>query len=110
MPLRSTPVTGASSLLRVGPSSARALVLCVSLFFTWILKVVKQEVIHLVINDTLTLRASKKAPGSQIHHQHGNKPNLAQYVRGQCWVKREKQPVALPSLPAMESEAKAGRP
>ncbi len=40
-----------------------------------------------------------KAPGSQIHHQHGNKPNLAQYVRGQCWVslawviRREKQPV-----------------
>ncbi|WP_419652472.1 hypothetical protein, partial [Thiolapillus sp.] len=69
-----------------------------------ILKVVKQEVIHLVIDDTLTLRASKKAPGSQIHHQHGNKPNLAQYVRGQCWVslawviRREKQPVALPLL------------
>ena len=43
-------------------------------------------VIDLVIDDTLTLRASKKAPGSQIHHQHGNKPNLARYVRGQCWV------------------------
>ena len=43
-------------------------------------------VIYLVIDDTLTLRASKKAPGSQIHHQHGNKPNLARYVRGQCWV------------------------
>jgi hypothetical protein len=41
-------------------------------------------VIHLVIDDTLTLRASKKAPGSQIHHQHGSKPNLARYVRGQC--------------------------
>ena len=73
-------------------------------FVRLILKVVKQEVIHLVIDDTLTLRASKKAPGSQIHHQHGNKPNLAQYVRGQCWVslawviRREKQPVALPLL------------
>ena len=44
-----------------------------------------KEVI-LVIDDTLTLRASKKAPGSQIHFQHGNKPNLATYVRGQCWV------------------------
>ena len=43
------------------------------------------KVIHLVIDDTLTLRASKKAPGSQIHHQHGSKPNLSQYVRGQCW-------------------------
>ncbi|WP_419607531.1 hypothetical protein, partial [Thiolapillus sp.] len=36
--------------------------------------------------------------------EHGNKPNLAQYVRGQCWVslawviRREKQPVALPLL------------
>ena len=29
-------------------------------------------VVHLAIDDTLTLRASKKAPGSQIHHQHGN--------------------------------------
>ena len=73
-------------------------------FVRLILKVVKQEVIHLVIDDTLTLRASKKVPGSQIHHQHGNKPNLAQYVRGQCWVslawviRREKQPVALPLL------------
>ena len=50
------------------------------------LQVVKEDVVHLAIDDTLTLRASKKAPGSQIHHQHGNKPNLAQYVRGQCWV------------------------
>lgn len=50
------------------------------------LRVVKPDVVHLVIDDTLTLRASKKAPGSKIHHQHGNKPNLARYVRGQCWV------------------------
>lgn len=48
--------------------------------------VVSDEVFHIAIDDTLTLRASKKAPGSQMHHQHGNKPNLAQYVRGQCWV------------------------
>ncbi len=41
---------------------------------------------YLVIDDTHVLRASKKAPGSRIHHQHGNKPNLAPYVRGQCWV------------------------
>ena len=45
-----------------------------------------EGVIHLAIDDTLTLRASKKAPASQIHHQHGNKPNLARYVRGQCFV------------------------
>lgn len=48
--------------------------------------VASPEVVYLAIDDTLTLRASKKAPGSQIHHQHGNKPNLARYVRGQCWV------------------------
>jgi len=62
-------------------------------------------VIDLVIDDTLTLRTSKKAPGSQIHHQHGNKPNLARFVRGQCWVslalilkRMDKTPVALPVL------------
>jgi len=55
--------------------------------FTRLLLVLNPEtVIHLVIDDTLTLRASKKAPGSQIHHQHANKPNLARYVWGQCWV------------------------
>ena len=69
------------------------------------LTVIRQDVIHLVIDDTLTLRASKKAPGSQIHHQHGNKPNLASFVRGQCWVslamivmRSEKEPIALPLL------------
>jgi len=46
------------------------------------LNMVGPEVIHLVVDDTVVLRASKKAPGSQIHHQHGNKPNLAAYVRG----------------------------
>ncbi|MFA0814054.1 IS701 family transposase [Microbulbifer epialgicus] len=46
----------------------------------------RDDVIHLAIDDTLTLRASKKAPASQIHHQHGNKPNLAKFVRGQCFV------------------------
>lgn len=45
-----------------------------------------KDTIYLAIDDTLTLRASRKAPASQIHHQHGNKPNLAQYVRGQCFV------------------------
>jgi hypothetical protein len=69
------------------------------------LSCVNEEVIHLAIDDTLTLRASTKAPGSQIHHQHGSKPNLAQYVRGQCWVslamiaKRSKtSAIALPLL------------
>ena len=41
----------------------------------------------------------------QIHHQHGNKPNLATYVQGQCWVslawvvkRKSKGNVALPLL------------
>ena len=55
-------------------------------FLRLILKIHGVGKVFLVIDDTLTLRSSKKAPGSQIHHQHGNKPNLAQYVRGQCWV------------------------
>ena len=69
------------------------------------LQIVKEDTIYLAIDDTLTLRASKKAPGSQIHHQHGNKPNLAQYVRGQCWVSLawvikigDKRHIALPLL------------
>ena len=55
-------------------------------FTRLVMQVVNEDVIHLAIDDTLTLRASKKAPASQIHHQHGNKPNLSQYVQGQCWV------------------------
>jgi hypothetical protein len=50
------------------------------------LMITAKRVIYLAIDDTLTLRASKKAPGSQLHHQHGNKPNLAKYVQAQCWV------------------------
>lgn len=55
-------------------------------FVRLVLANVKCGVIHLAIDDTLTLRASKQAPGSRIHHQHGNKANLAPYVLGQCWV------------------------
>jgi DDE superfamily endonuclease len=40
----------------------------------------------LMIDDTIVFRSSKKAPGSAIHHQHGNKTNRPTYVRGQCWV------------------------
>jgi hypothetical protein len=55
-------------------------------FIRLVIRVQGDGVWHLAIDDTLTLRASKKAPASQIHHQHGNKPNLANFVRGQCWV------------------------
>ncbi|SFC70804.1 DDE superfamily endonuclease [Microbulbifer thermotolerans] len=71
-----------------------------------------EEVIHLAIDDTLTLRASKKAPASQIHHQHGNKTNLAKFVRGQCFVSLEmvvkrgaRQFVAIPLLNRLSPSA-----
>lgn len=55
-------------------------------FVGLIVQTLKPEDVYLVIDDTLVLRASEKAPGSQRHHQHGNKPNLAASVQGQCWV------------------------
>lgn len=58
----------------------------VNQFARLVLSLYKEDVVYLAIDDTLTLRASKKAPASQIHHQHGNKPNLAEFVRGQCFV------------------------
>ena len=74
-------------------------------FLRLVLANVKQDVLYLAIDDTLTLRASKKAPCSQIHHQHGNKANLATYVLGQCWVnlamivrRPNNESVALPIL------------
>lgn len=75
-------------------------------FVRLVLVTLKCEEVYLAIDDTLTLRASKKAPGSQMHHQHGNKPNLAKFVRGQCWVSLAMvvrrhgslEPVALPVL------------
>ena len=74
-------------------------------FLRLVLANVKQDVLCLVIDDTLILRASKKAPCSQNHHQHGNKANLATYVLGQCWVnlamivrRANNESVALPVL------------
>ena len=40
----------------------------------------------IIIDDTIILRVSKKAPDSKIHHKHGNKANRPRYVQGQCWV------------------------
>jgi len=45
-----------------------------------------QPIWFLIFDDTFIYRCSKKAPGSGIHHQHGNKANRPQYARGQCWV------------------------
>lgn len=40
----------------------------------------------LIFDDTFIYRASRKAPGSGVYHQHGNKANRPQYARGQNWV------------------------
>ncbi len=55
-------------------------------FVRLVLQTLKPTEVFLAIDDTLVLRASEKAPSSQRHHQHGNKPNLATFVQGQCWV------------------------
>ena len=55
-------------------------------FVVLVLSQQKAACIDLIIDDSLVLRHSKRAPASRIHYQHGNKPNLAKYVRGQCWV------------------------
>ena len=47
-----------------------------------------QLVWFLIIDDTFVYRASRKAPGSGLYHQHGNKANRPQYARSQCWVSR----------------------
>jgi hypothetical protein len=74
-------------------------------FLKIVLSQINDDVLVLAIDDTLILRASKKAPACKIHHQHGNKPNLAQYVQGQCWVtlavvgkRSEGQSIAIPLL------------
>jgi hypothetical protein len=45
-----------------------------------------QPVWCLIFDDTFIYRSSKKAPGSGVYHQHGNKTSRPQYTRGQGWV------------------------
>lgn len=47
---------------------------------------VRRRVYYLVIDDTLGLRVSQKAPGSGRYYEHSRKPNRPRYVQGQCWV------------------------
>jgi hypothetical protein len=51
-----------------------------------LIRLFPQPLWHLIIDDTLILRTSKKAPGSKIHREHSRKPNRPEFVRGQCWV------------------------
>ena len=41
-----------------------------------------QLVWFLIVDDIFVYRASRKAPGSGVYHQHGNKANRPQYARG----------------------------
>jgi hypothetical protein len=43
-------------------------------------------IITLVIDDTLILRTSERAPASIIRHDHSNKKNRPKFVLSQCWV------------------------
>ncbi len=45
-----------------------------------------QSVWFIILDDTFIYRSSRKAPGSGIYHQHGNKSNRPKYALGQCWV------------------------
>jgi hypothetical protein len=51
-----------------------------------LIRLFPQPLWHLIIDDTLILRTSKKAPGSKIYREHSRKPNRPDFVRGQCWV------------------------
>ncbi len=75
------------------------------------LKLFGDNPVYLAIDDSIVLRHSKKAPMSQIHHQHGNKTNLSRHVRGQCRValaaivKRSGCNTALPLLLRLTPQA-----
>lgn len=45
-----------------------------------------QPLWFIIIDDTFVYRCSRKAPGSAVHHQHGNKTNRPTFALGQCWV------------------------
>ena len=51
-----------------------------------LIRLFPQPLWHLIIDDTLILRTSRKAPGSKIFREHSKKPNRPEFVRGQCWV------------------------
>lgn len=53
---------------------------------TLVQSVLPLQTLNLVIDDTLALRHSPKAPGSAIRHDHANKTNRPDFVQAQCWV------------------------
>jgi hypothetical protein len=45
-----------------------------------------EDMLTFVLDDTLLLRWSDRAPGVGIRHEHSRKPNRPRYVNAQCWV------------------------
>ncbi|WP_010637808.1 transposase [Acidithiobacillus thiooxidans] len=53
----------------------------------WLLSVLPPlPIVELIIDDTLVLRHSTKAPGATIHFDHSHKHNRPRYVLAQNWV------------------------
>lgn len=76
------------------------------------LAIPEAQPLFLVIDDTLVLRFSEKAPGSRIAFEHAHKLNQASYVLGQCFVyltmiqrrPTDEVPTSIPCLARMPSE------
>ena len=76
------------------------------------LSIPETQPLFLVIDDTLVLRFSEKAPGSGIAFEHAHKRNQARYVLGQCFVylamiqqrPTDEVPTSIPWLARMSSE------
>lgn len=51
-----------------------------------IVKVVPEQILTLVIDDTLVPRKSRAAPGSAIRHDHSKKTNRPEFLTAQCWL------------------------
>jgi len=54
--------------------------------FRLVLSVAYPEIVTLVIDDTLVLRTSERAPASTSRHDHTHKKNRPKFVISQCWV------------------------
>ena len=49
-------------------------------------KVFPNELVNLIIDDTLVPRCAKKGPGISIKHDHSRKTNRPAFLNSQCWV------------------------
>ena len=52
----------------------------------WLMKVLPQIMVDIIIDDTLVLRHSTKAPGAAIRFDHSHKRNRPSHVLAQNWV------------------------